>query len=310
MGSGTPSGSTLPGLNVALGPGTGSYISASNNTVNTFIGADTSSYGIVGTLSNHPLGLRANNTLAVTVATNGSVGIGTAAPTQLLDVSGAGEVKARAAGTLSAAIQLQESSGTTTWSEWQQYYDRLRLNMYNGSTTKADVMTILSSGKVGIGKDTPTEALDVVGNIKATGSISATYQDVAEWVPSTQKLSAGTVVVLDADRTNHVLAATKAYDTGVAGVVSAEPGIILGVGSSDKLKIATTGRVKVKVDATRSPIKVGDLLVTSGVEGVAMKSVPVDLGGTQIHRPGTIVGKALEPLASGTGEILVLLSLQ
>jgi len=264
----------------------------------------------VGTLSNHPLGLRANNTLAVTVATNGSVGIGTAAPTQLLDVSGAGEVKARAAGTLSAAIQLQESSGTTTWSEWQQYYDRLRLNMYNGSTTKADVMTILSSGKVGIGKDTPTEALDVVGNIKATGSISATYQDVAEWVPSTQKLSAGTVVVLDADRTNHVLAATKAYDTGVAGVVSAEPGIILGVGSSDKLKIATTGRVKVKVDATRSPIKVGDLLVTSGVEGVAMKSVPVDLGGTQIHRPGTIVGKALEPLASGTGEILVLLSLQ
>lgn len=241
---------------------------------------------------------------------SGSVGIGTATPTQLLDVSGSGEVKARAAGTLSAAILLQESTGTTTWSEWQQYYDRLRLNMNNGSTTKADVMTILSSGKVGIGKDTPTEALDVVGNIRATGSVSATYQDVAEWVPSTQKLAAGTVVVLDADRTNHVLAATKAYDTGVAGVVSAEPGIILGVGSADKLKIATTGRVKVKVDATRAPIKVGDLLVTSGVEGVAMKSVPVDLGGTQIHRPGTIVGKALESLESGTGEILVLLSLQ
>jgi hypothetical protein len=55
---------------------------------------------------------------------------------------------------------------------------------------------------------------------------------------------------------------------------------------------------------------VGDLLVTSDSEGVAMKSIPVDLGGTQIHRPGTIIGKALEPLASGTGEILVLLSLQ
>ena len=35
-----------------------------------------------------------------------------------------------------------------------------------------------------------------------------------------------------------------------------------------------------------------------------------DLGGTQIHRPGTIIGKALEPLDKGTGEILVLLSLQ
>jgi hypothetical protein len=29
-----------------------------------------------------------------------------------------------------------------------------------------------------------------------------------------------------------------------------------------------------------------------------------------IHRPGTIIGKALEPLEGGVGEILVLLSLQ
>jgi hypothetical protein len=41
-----------------------------------------------------------------------------------------------------------------------------------------------------------------------------------------------------------------------------------------------------------------------------MKSQPVDLGGVLIHRPGTIIGKALEPLPSGEGEILVLLSLQ
>jgi hypothetical protein len=74
--------------------------------------------------------------------------------------------------------------------------------------------------------------------------------------------------------------------------------------------VATTGRVRVRVDATRVPIRVGDLLVTSDKEGVAMRSMPVDLGGTPIHRPGTLIGKALEPLASGTGEILVLLSLQ
>jgi hypothetical protein len=51
-------------------------------------------------------------------------------------------------------------------------------------------------------------------------------------------------------------------------------------------------------------------LVTSDKEGVAMKSVPVEIGGVRIHRPGTLIGKALEPLAQGTGEILVLLSLQ
>jgi hypothetical protein len=68
--------------------------------------------------------------------------------------------------------------------------------------------------------------------------------------------------------------------------------------------------VKVKVDATNGSIQVGDLLVTSDVEGVAKKSEPLNLGGVQIHRPGTLIGKALEPLAKGTGEILVLLSLQ
>jgi hypothetical protein len=85
------------------------------------------------------------------------------------------------------------------------------------------------------------------------GSFQATYQDMAEWVPSEQKLSAGTVVVLDTERANHVLASTTSYDTKVAGVVSERPGILLGEGGE---------------------------------------------------------GKALEPLEKGTGEILVLLSLQ
>jgi hypothetical protein len=201
------------------------------------------------------------------------------------------------------------------------------VNNANSGTSALEAMRITSGGRIGVGTSSPAAKLDVnagsntaaavnvTGAINATGAItgatvSATYQDVAEWVPSTQKLSAGTVVVLDNNETNHVLASTKSYDTKVAGVVSAEPGVILGVGGEGKLKVATTGRVRVKVDATRSPVEVGDLLVTSDVEGVAMKSVEVDLGGVKIHRPGTIIGKALEPLASGAGEILVLLSLQ
>jgi hypothetical protein len=43
---------------------------------------------------------------------------------------------------------------------------------------------------------------------------------------------------------------------------------------------------------------------------MAMKSQAVEIGGITLHRPGTIIGKALEPLESGEGEILVLLSLQ
>jgi hypothetical protein len=74
--------------------------------------------------------------------------------------------------------------------------------------------------------------------------------------------------------------------------------------------IATTGRVKVHVTAANGAIKVGDLLSTSDIAGVAMRSTPLELGGAKLHRPGTLIGKALEPLASGEGDILVLLSLQ
>jgi hypothetical protein len=96
----------------------------------------------------------------------------------------------------------------------------------------------------------------------------------------------------------------------VAGVISAQPGIALGERSDNKVLVATTGRVKIKVDASQAAIQVGDLLVTSDKPGIAMKSQPLSLAGVQIHRPGTLIGKALEPLAKGQGEILVLLSLQ
>jgi len=43
---------------------------------------------------------------------------------------------------------------------------------------------------------------------------------------------------------------------------------------------------------------------------MAMFSEPVELSGIKFHRPGTLIGKALEPLPNGEGEILVLLSLQ
>jgi hypothetical protein len=171
-------------------------------------------------------------------------------------------------------------------------------------------------GNVGIGTATPTARLDVngdakiTGNINVTGNINAKYQDVAEWVTANHALPAGTVVTLNPTKSNQVMASTRSYDAGVAGVVSERPGLALGEAGADKVLVATTGRVKIKVDATRAAIHIGDLLVTSDREGYAMKSEPMVIGGRQFHAPGTLIGKALEPLESGTGEILVLLSLQ
>jgi Peptidase_G2, IMC autoproteolytic cleavage domain len=270
----------------------------------------------------------------------GNVGIGTASPQNALTLARAGSAPS-ASRPASELLQLVDKTDNTPQILFATAFNGMQLR-YTGTDGTAtnqrlgiitgggvEALVVNNDGRVGVGIANPgaNYKLDVNGNANITGTmhttgaitadgaitgatVNATYQDVAEWVPSTQKLSAGTVVVLDTNKTNHVLASTRAYDTSVAGVVSDTPGVILGQGSADKLKVATTGRVKVRVDATRAPIRVGDLLVTSGVEGVAMKSVPVDLGGVQIHRPGTIIGKALEPLDKGTGEILVLLSLQ
>lgn len=177
-------------------------------------------------------------------------------------------------------------------------------------TSDTERIRIDAAGNVGIGTSTPAAKLDINGDVNVSGNISAKYQDIAEWVPSDSELAAGTVVIVGDGDLDEVHPSDKAYDTRVAGVVSPNPGIALGVAAKGKFRIATVGRVKVKVDARKSPIKVGDLLVTSDVPGTAMKSEPVNVSGQSMHRPGTLLGKALEPLAGGVGEIRVLLSLQ
>jgi len=106
-----------------------------------------------------------------------------------------------------------------------------------------------------VGVSKPDYNLDVAGtghftgDVTVDGRIKAKSQDFAEWVPATTPMKAGTVVVLNRQRENEVMPSARAYDTGVAGVVSADPGVILGVEGDSKAQIATSGRVRVHVDA-------------------------------------------------------------
>ena len=86
----------------------------------------------------------------------------------------------------------------------------------------------------------PTTKLHVGGGIKATGDIDADgvikarYQDVAEWVETSAPLKPGTVVIVDPVEPNRVVAASRAYDTRVAGAVSRQPGMVLGIAGDTK----------------------------------------------------------------------------
>jgi hypothetical protein len=84
----------------------------------------------------------------------------------------------------------------------------------------------------------------------------------------------------------------------VVGIVSGEAGPAL----ENQAPIALNGTVLCNADAGYGPIRVGDLLTTSPTPGHAMRADDA--------RPGTVLGKALEPLQSGQGTIRVLVMMR
>jgi hypothetical protein len=259
---------------------------------------------------------------ANTFPASGPVGIGTTSPQADLDV--VGFIRATtitSIPTSGAGCEMLYAGGVAIFQSFNRSTSTYTPIQFSGSSWELDILGapkafMTTAGNLGVGTISPAAKLDVngnanfTGNVTVSGNIAAKYQDVAEWVSATAPLEPGTVVVLNPDKQNEVMPSERAYDTAVAGVVSASPGLILGEASPSKEKIATIGRVRVKVDASQGPIHTGDLLVTSAETGTAMRSEPVEVAGIKIHRPGTILGKALEPILSGKGEILVLLTLQ
>jgi hypothetical protein len=135
--------------------------------------------------------------------------------------------------------------------------------------------------------------------------------DIAEWIKTNDQLEAGDVVVIDLENPEKVKKSSKSYDTTVAGIVSTKPHMVIGeeYKGDDAIRLALTGRVPVKVTTENGPIQIGDLLTTSSTPGYAMKC-PIDTPEQKLQCMGAILGKALEPLESGEGKIIALVTLQ
>lgn len=156
------------------------------------------------------------------------------------------------------------------------------------------------------------------GKLATTGSQSGAIKhlyDVAELIPCGKGVEYGDIVVVNSEKSREVIKCTTENQL-VIGIISENPQISCGDREEAREKepgknwnfIALAGQVYCKVDAAYGEIRPGDLLTTSPTPGHAMKAQPVNIGGIEIYRPGTIVGKALEPLKEGRGKILVFVS--
>jgi hypothetical protein len=123
----------------------------------------------------------------------------------------------------------------------------------------------------------------------------AVYNDLAEFLPSVERVEPGDVVVWDE---GGVRACDRNSHTGVVGVVSDTFGPILGgnpswsveetMKSGEFAPVALAGRVWVKAVG---PIERFDLLESSETKGHARRSSE--------GKPGVVIGKALESLPEG-----------
>jgi hypothetical protein len=128
--------------------------------------------------------------------------------------------------------------------------------------------------------------------------------DVAEWVTVAEAAEPGTVLELDTAHPGWYRPSEESCSGLVAGVVSSEPGVVLGGTefTPGKALLAITGIVPVKVTNEGGPIQLGDLLVSSSTCGYAMRWAGDG------PCPCSLVGKALEPMTDECGVISVLLT--
>ena len=135
------------------------------------------------------------------------------------------------------------------------------------------------------------------------GAFAVGSADVAEWVEVSEPVEPGDVLEFDPLAAGGYRLSRTPCSPLLAGVVSTEPGLVLGsdAPTEGRALLALSGIVPVKVTNDGGPIRPGDLLVTSSTPGRAMR-----LHGTA-QPTCALVGKALQPMNDAWGVILALL---
>ena len=250
---------------------------------------------------------------SATYYNQGNVGIGTANPRNRLHVQSTGlSASVYGINTMDAGAAVGVRGDSTGRGA----------GVVGESNSGIGVLAITNSGDIFVGRAPGAFTkvrIDNNGKGFFNGGTQTGGADFAESMRTTDNpatLAPGDVLVIDPENLFAVRKSQEAVSQLVVGVYSGKPAV-LAIGDHDiddslygEVPVAIVGIVPTKVTAENGPIRVGDLLVTSPILGHAMKAQPVVIDGMEIYPTGAILGKALEPLETGTGMIKILLMLQ
>jgi hypothetical protein len=164
--------------------------------------------------------------------------------------------------------------------------EHISATIVNGATTGQNV-TFAFAQSTSNGTATIVKAGSSLLAYKLTGA------DLAEaYQTKDRTIGPGDIVSADGSLAAGVKKSQGAYDSKVLGIVSTNPGTVLGdptmTPTGMPVLLALSGRIPVKVSTENGPVEAGDYLTPSSTPGVAMKAT----------QPGQMVGKALESFTS------------
>jgi len=264
------------------------------NTVSTIVARDSSGNFSAGTIS---AALSGNASTATAWASGRTITL----TGDVTGVSGAFD----GTGNLSFATTIAANSvalGTDTTGDYVGT-GAVSGNGLSGSATGEGSTFTVTSNATSANTGSTIVFRDASGNFSAgimTGTATAArYADLAERYAADQEYPVGTVVVFGGDK--EITTTNIKMDTAVAGVISANPAFRMNCEAGEDSThpyVALAGRVPCRV---AGKIKKGNIMVTSGIPGVAVAAV----GDIKV---GSMIGKALEDYDSdhiGTIEVAV-----
>ena len=186
-----------------------------------------------------------------------------------------------AGGILISDGSLAANKITAHWNDAHEFRTQNGVSLAPITASSIQVTALTTGGNTTAG--TITGRWTLTGTSPNESRLQATYSaDLAEYYEGDQEYEVGTVLVFGGDK--EVTVTDTKNDTRVAGVVSNTAAFAMYEGCPGlKNLVALQGRVPCKVVGK---IKKGDILITSGIPGVAVAAI----GDVKV---GTVVGKAL-----------------